>query len=566
MNKHKKWNSRLAIYFAATTLFGSCAKFETRSFDAEKPQQLIDQEILDAYGNLKTYVNPSDQDPFKLGTELNLTELGNNTILYRLMLEHFDEISLTGNLRHADAVEEGGQIVIQGLHEALEKQAATNISTHMGHLLWHENQAADYLNNLVADIIIPGESGTELLLNFEGDSFEKSYPVFGAGSTGIKNDPDGISGKVLNVLGPQTFPQFEISLPGDLTLGDCKAITIDFKGAGCCGLYGAGMRMAVSSSLGTVSLSNYGSPSSFGAPDNQWFRNGISLPFANLNLSSAEKQLTDFVLTIGSATGGADYLIDNMTLHWEKTGQTIIKTPAEKKEIFTAELDKWVKVIGEAGKETVKSWSVVYQPMDEGVASKIRSGVGMEELPANTFFWQDFLGKDYASIAIKMIKQYANPEAQIFFTETNLIDNPAKIQGLAEFITYTESKNTPVDGIVAEMSMDVGDSRDKIRSTLEQLASTKKLIKVSFDIGTGTTTNQVTAALQQQQKEMYKWFVETYHESIPLPQRAGITFRSPTDRLSESTWRANQPVGLWTNGNGYQRKPAYLGVVEGLQK
>src|SRR5690606_20007855 len=114
----------------------------------------------------------------------------------------------------------------------------------------------------------------------------------------------------------------------------------------------------------------------------------------------------------------------NMTLHWEKTGQTIIKTPAEKKEIFTAELDKWVKVIGEAGKETVKSWSVVYQPMDEGVASKIRSGVGMEELPANTFFWQDFLGKDYASIAIKMIKQYANPEAQIFFTETNLIDNP----------------------------------------------------------------------------------------------------------------------------------------------
>lgn len=566
MNKHKQWNKRLAIYIAATTLLGSCAKFETRSFEVEKPQQLIDQEILDAYGNLKTYVNYKDQAQFKLGTELNLTDLHDNTTLYRLMQEHFDEISLTGDLNHVGAVQEGGEIIIEGLYDALENQAATGMSRHMGHLLWHERQAADYLNNLVADIIIPGESGTELLLNFEDDALDKAYPVTGTGSTRIKNDPDGISGKALNVLGPQTFPQFEISLPEDLTLGDCKSITIDFKGAGCCGLYGGGMRMAVSASVGDVSLTNYGSPSSFGAPDNQWFRNGITLPFANLNLSSIQKQLTNFVLTIGSATGGADYLVDNITLHWEKTGETIVKTSAEKKEIFTAELDKWIKVIGEAGKETVNSWSVVYQPIDENIPSEIRSGAGIGELPENTFFWQDYLGKDYASIAIKMIKQYAKPDAQIFFTESNLIDNPAKIQGLAEFITYTESKDTPVDGIVAEMSMDVGDSRDKIRSTLEQLARTKKLIKVSFDIGTGTTTSQVTAALQQQQKEMYKWFVEAYHESIPLPQRAGITFRSPTDRLAESTWRANQPVGLWTNGNGYQRKPAFLGVVEGLQK
>src|SRR5690606_41184434 len=102
-----------------------------------------------------------------------------------------------------------------------------------------------------------------------------------------------------HVLGPQTFPQFQINLPEGLTLGDAKSVTIDFKGAGCCGLYGGGMRMAISSSVGSVSLSNYNSPSGYGAPDNVWFRNGIILPIADLNLSNAQKELTSFVLTIG---------------------------------------------------------------------------------------------------------------------------------------------------------------------------------------------------------------------------------------------------------------------------
>lgn len=566
MNSNKKWNIGLATCIAASTLLGSCAEFETRDFFADKPQSVIDQEERDAYNDLKTYIDYTNQPHFKLGVELGFADLANNNVLYRSMQQHFDEVSLTSELRHMNAVQEDGTVVLNNnLSAALETHVTTEMSTHMGHLVWHENQAADYLNSLVADIIIPGESGTEMLLNFENDDVNTPYPVFGSGSTNVTNDPDGVSGKVLHVLGPQTFPQFEINLPEGLTLGDSKSVTIDFKGAGCCGLYGAGMRMAVSTSLGSVSLSNFNSPSSFGAPDNQWFRNGIILPIEGLNLSNAQKQLNSFVLTIGSATGAADYLIDNISLQWEKIGETIIKTPEEKAEIFTGELEKWISSIGEAGKEKVKSWSVVYQPMDEENPSELRSGAGIAELPVNTFFWQDYLGKDYASIAIEMIKEYTNPDDQIFFTETNLIDNPAKIQGLVDFIAYTEDKGTPVDGIVAELSLNIGDNKEKIETTLQQLAATDKLIKISFDIGTGTTTDQATTALYQQQAAMYKWFVETYYSIIPADQKAGIIFRSPTDQASNATWRPNQPVGLWTNSGGFQRKLAYVGVVEALQ-
>src|SRR5690606_19668695 len=160
----------------------------------------------------------------------------------------------------------------------------------------------------------------------------------------------------------------------------------------------------------------------------------------------------------------------------------------------------WIAAIGAAGKDRVNSWSVVYQPMDEDNPSQLRSGAGVDELPSNTFYWQDFLGKDYANIAISMIKQHANPSDQIFFTETNLVDNPGKIQGLIDLIDYTEDKGTFVDGIVAELSLNVGDSKEKIESALQQLATTDKLIKISLDIGTGTTRSEEhTSELQSRE-------------------------------------------------------------------
>lgn len=566
MKSNTKWYKRLAIYIAVSALLGSCAEFETRDFVIDKPQSLIEQEERDTYNDLKTYVNYDGQPHFRLGVELSAADLASNNVFYRLMQQHFDEVSLTGELNHANAIQDNGAVVFSdNLRAALEKHASSNMFTHMGHLLQHENQASAYLNALVADILIPGESGTTMLFNFEEDALGKTYSVMGAGSTTVTTDPDGKSGKVLHVLGPQTFPQFEVNLPEGLKLGEAKSITIDFKGDGCCGLYGQGMRMAVSTSLGNVTLSNYKSPSEFGAPGISWFREGIILPIADLNLNNAQKELTSFVLTIGSATGGADYLIDNISVQWEKLGGKIVKTPEEKAEIFTAELEKWIAAIGVAGKDVVNSWSVVYQPMDEENPAELRSGIGAE-LPANTFYWQDYLGKDYASIAIDIIKQNANPSDQIFFTETNLVDNPAKIEGLVDFIAYTEGKGTPVDGIATTLSLNVGDDKDKIASALERLAATNKLVKVSFDIGTGTTTNQANSALYQQQAEMYKWFVETYFSLIPADQRAGLTFRSPADQASGSNWRPNQPVGLWTNNAGYQPKPAYVGVIEALQK
>lgn len=566
----KKLYRWVLLCSSAVALLQSCAKFETREIWIDKPQSIIDQETLDAYKELRNYVDYTGQSHFKLAAELSHTDLVGNSVLYRLAQQHFDQISLTNGLRHVDAVQDDGSIRILDFTSAMKAQASTGLSTHVGHLLWHENQGADYLQSLIADIIIPGESGKDIVIDFENDELGKSYPMIVGGDLSanrVVTDPDGKSGNALNIKGQQTFPQFQVTLPEGRKLGDYLTVTIDFKGEGCCGLYGAGMRLAISANTGNVTFASFGGPSSFGVPGGQWGRGLIELPISSLNLTSAQKEWTEFVLTVGSATGSGDYLIDNITMGWEIVGETIIKTPAEKKEIISGEMEKWIKAIGEAGKETVKSWSVVYQPMDEDTPSELRNGTGInpDDLPTNTFYWQDYLGKDYASIAIGMIKAYASTNDQIFFTETGLLDNPAKIQGLADFIAYTEGKGTTVDGIATELSLNVGDNKEKVENTLQQLAETKKLIKISFDIGTGTTTNQATTALYQQQMDTYKWFIESYFNIIPPTQRAGITFRSPADQPSTSAWRPNQPVGLWTNAGGHQRKPVYVGVVEALQ-
>lgn len=558
---NNKLYKSVALGFATSMLIYSCAKFETREFFADKPQSLIDQEKLDAYNELKSYVNYSNQSNFKLGAELSLADLTNNTLLYRTLQPHFDEIGLTG-IRHFDYVTGEGAVDLANLHDALLALENTGLSAHVGHLLWHSNQQANYLNSLVADIIIPGEAGTDVVVDFENNALGDSYPQMGGGSNVIVNDPTGKSGKTLNMKGAQTFPQFQITLPEGRKLGDYKSVSIDFKGDGCCGLYGAGMRMAITTAAGSVTLINYNSPAGYGAPGGEWARGVIILPLSTLNLTNTQKELTSFVLTVGSATGSADYLMDNVSMQWEKIGQTIVKTPEEKAEIFTEELDKWIKGAGEAGKDHVKSWSVAYQPIDEVNTTELRTGIG-QELPANTFYWQDYLGKDYAAIAIEKIKQYGNPEAKIFFTETNLADNPAKIQGLLDFITYTESKGTPVDGIATELALNITADKSKIESMLQALAQTGKLIKISaLDIGIGVPISQANATLYQQQADMYQWFVESYNSIIPANQRAGITFRSPLDRSGSDTWRANEPVGLWTNTTSYLRKLAYEAIVK----
>lgn len=566
---------KITLLLFTTTLFSACTKFENRETFVDKPQSIIDQEIRDGYDILKTYVDKSGQSNFNIGAEVSLGDMSANNLLYRLLTQHFDELNITsGAFTHENLAQADGSINIDNVVTALStvENSATPTPIHAGHLVWHNDQRAAPLNRLIANVVLPGVSGVDNVVDFEGDEVGKTYPTNVDASTAtVMLDPvaTGNSGKVLRVLKVTNtaFPQFRITLPEGRKLKYYKNVTLDFKGGDCCGFYGAGMRMAITADYGNPTLEpGFGGPSSFGIQNNVWGRGMIVLPISSLKLTDEQKEWNTFVLTVGSQTGSPDYLLDNIKMNWEIPGETIIKSTEEKRQIITAELDKFIKAIGEAGKDKIKSWSVVYQPMDNNNPTQLRGNLGGGALPDSIFYWQDYLGKDYAAVAINMIKQYANSTDKIYITETNLDQIPEKIEGLKDLIAYTEQKGAKVDGIATEFALNLDADKAKIENALQRLATTGKLIKISaLDIGIGGPISSATPSLYLEQSKMYNWFIKAYNSKIPPVQRAGITFRSPIDQTANSSWRPNEPVGIFTNKSGYQRKPAYVGIIEAFQ-
>lgn len=258
------------------------------------------------------------------------------------------------------------------------------------------------------------------------------------------------------------------------------------------------------------------------------------------------------------------YYFDDIVWEIEEIseGNTRPLTPEEKKEIIGNEMERWIAGMMEVSKDYVKAWDVVNEPMDDGNPHELKTGVG-RELNADEFYWQDYLGKDYAVKAFQLAREYGNPGDILFINDYNLEYNLEKCKGIIEYVAYIESQGATVDGIGTQMHISTDSDKEKIVQMFELLAATGKLIKISeLDIGVGGTIETATVEDYQAQKEMYQFVVEKYLELIPADQRYGITVWSPLDSPEDSSWRAGEPIGLWTRD--YNRKPAYVGFADGL--
>ena len=282
-------------------------------------------------------------------------------------------------------------------------------------------------------------------------------------------------------------------------------------------------------------------------------------------------------------------------IYWQKSGNTIPLTPEEKEEILTNELERWIKGMLESCGGYVKAWDVVNEP----ISGKDSDGDGYYDLQSasqtddngvsgENFYWQDYLGDDYARIPIKFARKYfaesgGNPdELKLFINDYNLEsdwDQNKKLKSLIHWIERWESDGeTKVDGIGTQMHVSYymnpatqASKENAIINMFTLLASTGKLIKITeLDMGivdaAGETilTENLTDEMQQNMSDFYQFIIEKYFEIIPVAQQYGITHWSPTDSPSENSfWRKGQPIGLWDLN--YNRKPVYVGFLEGLR-
>ncbi|AGA78902.1 endo-1,4-beta-xylanase [Echinicola vietnamensis] len=258
--------------------------------------------------------------------------------------------------------------------------------------------------------------------------------------------------------------------------------------------------------------------------------------------------IDNVVLSSASFSGGSTTLVQ--------------KTPEEKEAIISGELERWIAEMVTNSKAHVKAWDVVNEPMDDGNPHELKTGIGKTDMASDEFYWQDYVGKDYAVKAFQWAREYGNPDDLHFINDYNLEYNLDKCQGIIDYVAYLESQGAQVDGIGTQMHIGIDSNKQNIAKMFEMLAATGKLIKVSeLDVRVNSSTP--TAEILQQQSEMYKYVVDMYLQYVPESQRYGITVWGITDSPDDANWLPGEHQGLWDLD--LNRKPAYVGFVEGIQ-
>ncbi|MDR0907558.1 MAG: endo-1,4-beta-xylanase [Rikenellaceae bacterium] len=271
-----------------------------------------------------------------------------------------------------------------------------------------------------------------------------------------------------------------------------------------------------------------------------------------------------------------NFYFDNLSLKKIEGGGNDMFPEEVVKANLTAELERWIGGMMTATEGYVTAWDVVNEPMSDWPdPSQLKTTPAS---PANgEFYWQDYLGKDYARIAIRIAREKSSVPLTLFINDYGLesVGND-KVKGLIAMVDYWEQDGTVIDGIGTQMhvtySLNPTEQKaqeDAIVSMYELLAATGKLIKISeLDMGikdaSGNTirTASVTAEQHRKMAEFYRFIVGKYVEIIPAEQQYGITQWAATDSPSNSGWRPNEPIGIYDLN--YKRKPAYAGFALGL--
>ena len=546
----------------------SCTESHLLSFEVEKPSSIADQEVINAYADLKTYVDRTANPDFKLGLGISLSDYVNKNVMYRLANKNFDEITLGYEMKHGAVVQADGTLKLDNVNKLLKTAQEANVSVFGHTLCWHANQNATYLNKLIApDILSTTGPGWDLIMenNFETDNtsnyqinagLTSSYTAVGQGANGT-----GRALKLTNasVRTNEWDAQLYIKFSPAVQVGDKYRLTLDVRADAT----------ATSPTQAQLNPGGYKHWDFFGAIP---YTSTWTAYVKEITVTEQMKDCNTIAFNLGKTA--TSFYYDNVKIEkYNATGsiQTKAKTPEQKKAIIGEALENWISGMLTASKSYVKAWDVVNEPMSDWPNQfELKTGVGKTNMAADEFYWQDYLGKDYAVEAFRLARLHGNPNDILFINDYGLEGGGDKCDGLIQYVNYIESKGQTVDGIGTQMHVTLGETTiERIRTMLTKLAATGKLVKISeLDMGIkvgGVTvkTENVTSEQLQQMSDFYKQIVEAYFDIVPAAQRYGITQWAATDSPANSSWRGGEPIGLW-NLN-YNRKPAYAGFAEGLK-
>lgn len=441
-----------------------------------------------------------------------------------------------------------------------------------------------YLDNISMDYEVSGKGTT--VINFEGDNLNTVYPMVesgagagGGGAATVVEDPDGETGHVLYIdKAVHSFPEFTVKLADGKTLGDYTGMSMDMRLSN--GEYGSGMFVKINGQLITLgqNADKYGFDE-----DKKWKRGGIfvtfvkegtytalgeAVPATTIEIPNVMKDLNEITFAIGSSSGNWTAYIDNLIFTWEAKPQHIEKTPEEKKEIFTKEMEKWIGGMVYAGvneTKSVKAWNIIGNPLDKTVND-------------NTFNWGEYLGEvDYARTAVKIARdtvKNANVDLELFVSNTfgqydemgNMADELISLVNAWEEdnVTKIDGYNILLNAIYSKDVVFQEGNKTMITNLFDKLGKTGKLIRVS-DLsmmveeldGNFIAINKLTEEDRAAAASYMAFIMQEYRRLIPADKQYGISISGITET------NTGYKLCPWTSD--YNRNEMYEGIVDGLK-
>lgn len=336
----KYFNNKIIGITLMVAMAMSCTDEYDCQLVVEKPEKEAINEYLCSFDLLKSYINRDAGSPFKLGTSIASTDFVKKDIAYSTIMSNFDAVDVNGSFSPTNALKTDGNYDFSGMLAAVNTANAAGVTLFGGTLCSNQGQRAAYYNQLIQPIIIPfiPEKGKTVICDFENDELGTNYGMTGGSVAVVENDPDGRSGKALHVgtddnKAAYSHPKFNVKLPEGRKLGDYVNLTIDMRIVNQDGIYGSGMRVFINGKEFSIGTNAKG----FGCNSNTWNRGAV------INLKSAQapgfilpdelKGLTEFELAVGSASGGAQYYLDNIVMNYEVAGNGVTKIDFEEDEL-----------------------------------------------------------------------------------------------------------------------------------------------------------------------------------------------------------------------------------------
>jgi Beta-1,4-xylanase len=554
----------------------SCTEYNPQEFTVEKPESIAAKEYLNAYDVLKTYINRTENPNFQLGSIINLADFESKNTVYRIIHSNFDEIAFPGTeLFHDAVVDDDGKININTVNGLIGSVKESGISMFGHALCANTNQNSVYLNKMLAPQVFMPEKNALDKSGLSESPFTGGWSeahVTSGGSVSITNN--GIAGGSSSITlingNNTTSASTRIQPPYiDRTQAIKKwLVTFCIKS----NRVGRGRITLSNNFLNRYPFTldeNEGATSIFNTTD-EWKQFSFVLDADISKLNTRDTMGFTFSIDVGYIRD-VTYQIDLQTLSMipvegddipEYTAFRVLDD-TEKVEALKDALQGYVSTMMDTCRNVVKAWDVVSNPMSEKNLGEIKYGSDLLVVPAGEFYWQDYLGKDYAVTAFNMARLHGNKNEKLFIYDNNLFEIPAKCDGLVEYIKYIDGKGATVDGISTPLSVTLNRTdMESVKDFFGKLAATGKLVRIS-DLTVemrregGSANLNASDLTEDEQKAMsnfYKEIVAAYFEKVPAQQRYGIMLHSPVDNA--------RSIGLWSAA--YSRKHAYAGFIEGI--